>query len=84
MNQLVNIFHHNTSYNLESINFMVVNLCYEFRVINIRVDSIKHSIQSQHLITYMIHRYFHEETHKGKTSSSYDVKGFNGCTSLLI
>ena len=32
----------------------------------------------------MIHRYFHEETHKGKTSSSYDVKGFNGCTSVLI
>ena len=37
---------------------MPVNLCYEFRVINIRVDNIKHSIQSQYLITYMIHRYF--------------------------
>ena len=37
---------------------MAVNLCYEFRVINIRVDNIKHNIQSQHLITFMIHRYF--------------------------
>ena len=63
---------------------MDVNLCYEFRVINIRADSIKHSIQPQHLITYMIQIYFHEETHKGKTSSSYDVKGFNGYTLLLI
>ena len=58
MNQLVKIFHKNTSFKLDSINFMVVNLCYEFRVIDIRADSIKHSIQSQHLITYMIHRYF--------------------------
>ena len=37
---------------------MVVNICYEFRVINIRADNIKHRIQSQYLITYMIHRYF--------------------------
>ena len=37
---------------------MAVNFCYEFRVINIRADNIKHNIQSQHLITYMIHRYF--------------------------
>ena len=65
---------------------MAVNLCHEFRIINIIGDSIKikFNIQPQHLITYMIQRYFHEETHKGKTSSSYDVKGFNGCTSILI
>ena len=63
---------------------MAVNLCYEFRVINIRAKNHK----TQHSITTFNHIYdtqiFHEETHKGKTSSSYDVKGFNGCTLLLI
>ena len=38
-----------TSFNLESITFMAVNICYEFIVINIRAVNIKHSIQSPHL-----------------------------------
>ena len=37
---------------------MAVNLYCEFRVMNISADSIKYSIESQHSITCIRHRYF--------------------------